>query len=57
MDNSEKMARLIAKLGMSRLQIADYLGVTERTVYRWIAGDTQPPKMAFIALELLQKKK
>ena len=57
MDDAEKMARLIAKLGMSRLQIAEYLGVTERTVYRWIAGDTHPPKMAFIALELLVKRK
>ena len=57
MENADRMAELIAKLKMSRLQIAEYLGVTERTVYRWIAGDTNPPKMAFIALELLQKKK
>ncbi len=57
MENTEKLARLIAKLGMSRLQIAEYLGVTERTVYRWMAGDTAVPQMAFIALELLVKKK
>lgn len=57
MENTEKLQRLIVKLGMSRLQIAEYLGVTERTIYRWIAGDTTIPRMAFIALELLAKRK
>lgn len=53
MQDTERLTRIIAKTGMSRLQIAVYLGVSERTVYRWIAGDTHIPRMVFIALELL----
>jgi len=38
---------------MTRLEVAEYLGVSERTLYRWVMGDARFPRMAFIALELL----
>lgn len=57
MESSEKLAQLIYKLGMSRLQVADYLGVSERTIYRWVAGHTHVPRMVFIAMQLLKPPK
>ena len=57
MESNEKLARMIARLGLSRLHVAEYLGVSERTIYRWIAGDTHVPRMVFIALELLKPPK
>jgi len=44
---------ICAKGRMTRLEVAEYLGVSERTLYRWVMGDARFPRMAFIALELL----
>ena len=41
---------------MTRLAVAEYLGVSERTLYRWVMGDAKFPRMVFIALELLATK-
>lgn len=51
--DSERLAKLVGKLRMTRLQIAEYLGVSERTLYRWTSGKSPFPRMVFIALELL----
>lgn len=41
------------KRQMTRLEIAEYLGISERTLYRWLVGDASFPQMVFIALGLL----
>jgi transcriptional regulator with XRE-family HTH domain len=57
---AEKLAQLVhdicADKKMTRLELAEYLGVSERTLYRWVSGDAAFPQMVFIALELLMKE-
>lgn len=40
----------------TRMEIAEYLGVSERTLYRWMCGDASFPRMVFIALDLLMSE-
>lgn len=51
--DGERLLELIKRLKITRLQVAEYLGVSERTVYRWQYENVRIPRMAFIALELL----
>jgi len=51
--DEERLRRLIESLKMTRLQVAEYLGISERTIYRWESKTHRIPRMAFIALELL----
>jgi transcriptional regulator with XRE-family HTH domain len=44
---------LVLKSGKTRLQIAEYLSVNERTVYRWLSGESKPPKSVILAIELM----
>jgi len=44
---------ICSKGKMTRLEVAEYLGVSERTLYRWLVGDANFPQMVFIALGLL----
>lgn len=56
MSEEDKVLRgLIERIrnkGMQFAEIADYLGVHERTLFRWMAGVTNAPNMAYVALEL-----
>lgn len=52
MSDSEILSFMLAELDMLNTETAEYLGVRERTVYRWLAGTSRIPKMAFLALEL-----
>jgi DNA-binding transcriptional regulator YiaG len=54
--NKEELTRLIDKSGMIRLEIANYLGIGERTLYTWTSGEVRVPKMAIIALKVLVKE-
>jgi transcriptional regulator with XRE-family HTH domain len=51
--DEDRLRRLIETLKMTRLQVAEYLGVSERTIYRWESKQHRIPRMVFIALELL----
>jgi hypothetical protein len=44
-------------LNMLNTEAAKLLGVTERTLYRWLAGKSRVPKSAFTILELMLEKK
>jgi predicted DNA-binding transcriptional regulator AlpA len=61
MNNEQAMANkllaIVNKLGMQRVEVAEYLGVSERTLYRWISGDCTFPRMVFIALSVLIEKR
>jgi len=50
--NGEKLKKMIRELRMDYGFAADYLGVSERTLFRWMAGDTKFPRAIFLALEL-----
>jgi len=54
--DGQKLTSMINDTKLTRLQIAEYLGVSERTVYRWMLGKPRVPRMVFISLELLLKK-
>lgn len=54
--DKEKLAEVINSLEMQKVDIAEYLGVSERTIYRWLSGDRSFPRMVFIALESLKKQ-
>jgi transcriptional regulator with XRE-family HTH domain len=43
---------LLARAGLSQRQGARELGVDERTMRYWCAGDHDPPRMAILALEV-----
>ena len=52
MSDSEILSFMLLELDMLNTEAATYLGVRERTVYRWLAGTSRVPKMVFLALEL-----
>jgi predicted transcriptional regulator len=52
-----ELVEKIRKTGMPFVEIAEYLGVHERTLFRWLAGDSYAPRMAYIALKLLAEGK
>ena len=54
---ADKLYQLVSDIcangKMTRLEVAEYLGVSERTLYRWVMGDARFPRMVFVALDLL----
>lgn len=58
MEYAEKaeLMRLIDKSGLMRIEISNYLGIGERTLYTWMRGGSRIPKMAIIALKVLVKE-
>jgi len=48
----ERFVRLLERLKWSNLRVAEYLGVSERSVYRWKNGTHRIPQTVFVALEL-----
>ena len=58
MGNAElaELNRLIDKSGLMRIEISNYLGIGERTLYTWMRGGSRIPKMALIALKVLVKE-
>ena len=48
--------RLIEKTRLFRRDIAEYLGVKERVIYKWQAGDRPVPKSVMIALKVLAEE-
>ena len=45
------------KAELNNIDTASYLGVSLRTVQRWVKGDTQPPMSALLLLEIYINKK
>jgi len=48
--------RLVEKTGLYRRDIAKYLGVKERVIYKWQSGESDAPKAILIALKVLAKE-
>ena len=53
----EYLRELIAATGNSYVEVSDYLGVHERTLYRWLSGESRIPYSVISALELMTGKK
>lgn len=49
----ENFKKLVSIVANSNVEVADFLGVSVRTVYRWLSGTTKIPKSAMRALELI----
>ena len=50
--NGEKLKKMIRERRMDHAFAADYLGVSERTLFRWMSGESKFPRAVFLALEL-----
>jgi plasmid maintenance system antidote protein VapI len=53
----QRLAELLWKLNVTNKEAAVNLGVHERTIYKWLAGNRDIPAMAFITLQLMLEKK
>lgn len=51
-----KASKTWGDMGMSNRYLAQMLGINERTLYRWLAGDTAIPKPAMLLLKMIVKK-
>ncbi len=51
-----RMREMLKECGLTQRGAARKLGVNERTMRHWLAGDNAIPKMAFMALETIIKK-
>jgi transcriptional regulator with XRE-family HTH domain len=52
---ANKLLAMVNAIGLERAEIADYLGVSERTLYRWMSGEAAFPRMVFIALAVFEQ--
>lgn len=48
------VADLIDKLGMTRAEFAKSLNITDRTVYRWVSGESEPQGLASEVVNALE---
>lgn len=51
----EELPRRRLALGYNRAEFARLIGTPYRTVERWEAGDSRPPAMLWLLLDLLEK--
>jgi DNA-binding transcriptional regulator YiaG len=50
---SMEFLRMVEKSDLRRIEIANYLGIGERTFYKWQNGEVKIPKTAMMAMYLL----
>ena len=51
--DSIEFLRMVEKTKMRRIDISKYLGIGERTFYKWQNGEVAIPKTAMMAMYLL----
>jgi predicted DNA-binding transcriptional regulator AlpA len=56
-DNRLKLNQMVENTGMLRREVAKYLGIHQRTLYRYMSGELEIPVMVMLAMELLAKRK
>jgi DNA-binding transcriptional regulator YiaG len=52
-----KASQSWADMDLMNTHLARMLGIRDRTLYRWLAGDTKVPLTAVILLRMILKKK
>ena len=55
--NQMSFKELQKQAGLNNIDTARYLGVSLRTVQRWVKGCTQPPMSAMLLIEIYINKK
>jgi DNA-binding transcriptional regulator YiaG len=45
-EDAREFGALLKRLGLLRAQAADFFGVKERTIYRWLSGERKVPTAA-----------
>jgi len=53
--NLEFLLNKLLKCGWLMSEIAEELGINERTLYRWTSGEIAAPRIALLALTLIVK--
>jgi len=53
---AERLLRLRTYLNFSQAELADTLGITPSTIWRWESGDVLPSKLAFYAVAYFQNR-
>lgn len=56
-DNRVKLAQMVENSGMLRKDVSKYLGIHQRTLYRYMSGELEIPVMVMLAMQLLAKRK
>ena len=56
-DGKTQLATLLWKLQILNREAAEFCGVQERTIYKWLEGDRKVPKSVLKLLELMLEKK
>ncbi len=57
-DNSRvRLAQMVENSGMLRKDVSKYLGIHQRTLYRYLSGELEIPVMVMLAMELMAKRK
>ena len=56
-DNRVKLAQMVEKSGMLRKDVSKYLGIHERTLYRYMSGELEIPAMVMLSMQLLMQSK
>jgi predicted DNA-binding transcriptional regulator AlpA len=54
-NNRVKLAHMVENSGMLRIEVSKYLGIHQRTLYRYLSGELEIPVMVMLAMELLAK--
>jgi hypothetical protein len=57
MDTIRELQNLLDRLNVTNAATAKAVGVHERTVYKWLAGERRIPMSVILALRLLAEKK
>ena len=53
----EDLSRLLDRLGLTNAEVAQALGVHERTIYKWLSGERPVSATAMLALRLMLERK
>ncbi len=56
-DNRLKLNQMVENTGMLRREVAKYLGIHQRTLYRYMSGELEIPISIMLAMRLLTKGK
>jgi DNA-binding transcriptional regulator YiaG len=54
--DAKYLIKLLENSNMTNLEFARFIGVSERTVYRWLNGTSRIPASVFKVLEMTQPK-
>ena len=54
METKERLKGIMRRQGLSKTGLADYLGVPDQTVFKWITGERQPSAAVIRLIDVLE---